>query len=186
MLLAQNVVAHGQCGGLLFDCTVCLSAARCFGSAQSYRHSLAADLGVTLSPSKLQYISQRAEYTGVVLDTIRGRFFIPEKKLAKLTASLKDFLEASAFTLRALASVRGRVLHYSLCIMYVRPLVPLLLAPSDLDQEDLDRSHPMREHLRHACALLLNIVERFSAVGAPMWPPVPSSLYGRFFAWRTC
>ena len=180
MLLAQNVVAHGQCGGLLLGCDICLSAARCFGAAQSYWHSLAADLGVTLSPPKRQEISQQVEYTGVVMDTIRGRFFIPGKKLAKLTASLRDFNEASTFTLRALASVRGRVLHYSLCIMYVRPLVPLLSAPSDLDQEDLDCAHPIREHLRHACALLLDIVERFSAAGAPMWPPVPSSLYGRF------
>lgn len=179
LFMAQNIAAHGRCGGLSLGCPVCISAAGRFALAQSYWHSLAVDLGITLSLSKRQQISQRAEYTGIVLDTISGRFFIPEKKLVKLRASLTDFGESEAFTLRSLASVRGRILHYSLCIMYIRPLVPLLSAPADFDLQDLDASHPMSVALQRACTLLLGLVDRFSAAGAPMWPSVPSSLYGR-------
>ena len=180
MMLSQNLVPHGLCGGLLGECRYCQQAAAMFAEGQAYWHGLAADLGVTLSPSKRQGISQRAEYTGVILDTIAGRFYIPEKKLEKLRSSLREMIGSSSFTLLSLASVRGRALHYSICIMYIRPLVPLLAAPPDLDQDDLDRAHPRRESIAEACTTLLDLVDRFSAVGAPMWPLVPSSLYGRF------
>ncbi len=180
MLLSQNLIYHGQCGGLNAECSRCQQASSMFAEEQAYWHALAADLGVTLSPSKRQGISQRAEYTGVILDTITGRFYIPEKKLEKLRASLRELGESTSFTLRTLASVRGRALHYSICIMYLRPLVPLLAAPLELDQDDLDRMHPRRDSIAQACVLILDLVDRFSDTGAPMWPLVPSSLYGRF------
>jgi len=180
MLLSQNLIYHGQCGGLNAECSRCQQASSMFAEEQAYWHALAADLGVTLSPSKRQGISQRAEYTGVILDTITGRFYIPEKKLEKLRASLRELGGSTSFTLRTLASVRGRALHYSICIMYLRPLVPLLAAPLELDQDDLDRMHPRRDSIAQACVLILDLVDRFSDTGAPMWPFVPSSLYGRF------
>ena len=180
MLLSQNLTPHGLCGGLPAECCHCQQAAAMFAEDQAYWHGLAADLGVSLSPSKRQGISQRAEYTGVILDTLAGRFYIPEKKLEKLRSSLREMEGSSSFTLRSLASVRGRALHYSICIMYLRPLVPLLAAPLDVDQDDLDRAHPRREPIAEACTILLDLVDRFSAAGAPMWPLVPSSLYGRF------
>jgi len=114
------------------------------------------------------------------MDTIEGRFYIPEKKLQKLQAALHELSESTSFTLRTLSSVRGRALHYSICITYLRPLVPLLAAPTDLDQNDLDRVHPRREVMSEACKIILDIVDRFASAGAPMWPLVPSSVYGKF------
>lgn len=179
MLLAQNILEHGRCGGIGAGCVTCTAAAAAFRTAQSYWHALACELGITLSLSKRQNISQRAEYTGIVLDTIQGRFFIPEKKLQKLRDCLRDLERAESFSLRTLQSVRGRVMHYSICIMHIRPLAPLISAPG-ADQDTLDARLPMTVALRRACSVILNTVDTFADLGAPMWPPVPSSLYGRF------
>gem|GEM_PF-2417476 len=179
MLLAQNVLEHGRCGGIEAGCVACKAAVAVFRKAQRYWHELARELGITLSLSKRQDISQRAEYTGIVLDTIQGRFFIPEKKLQKLRVCLSDLERAESFSLRTLQSVRGRILHYSICIMHIRPLAPLLSAPG-ANQDALDARFPMTVALRRACSVILDTVNRFADLGAPMWPPVPSSLYGRF------
>lgn len=179
LFLAQNVNPHGSCGGLLAGCAICVAAKLAFAKTQSYWHQLACDLGITLSPSKRQEISQQVEYTGIVLDSIQGRFYIPDKKKVKLLSCLGTFVGLREFSLRALASLRGRVLHYSICIMYIRPLVSLLVVPG-ADLDDLDSLHPMSSSLLKAGQTLLDLVERFAPLGSPMWPYVPSSLYGRF------
>ena len=179
MLLAQNITEHGRCGGISAGCSACKAAAAAFAKAQQYWHELASELGINLSLSKRQEISQRAEYTGIVLDTIKGRFIIPEKKLQKLQACLSDLRSAASFSLRTLQSVRGRVLHYSICIMHIRPMAPLISAPG-ADTDNIDLRFPMTAALRRACSMILDTVDMFAALGAPMWPPVPSSLYGRF------
>jgi len=179
LLLAQNIAYHGLCAGLSAGCAVCAAAARLFACAQQYWHQLASALGIILSLPKRQEISQRAEYSGIVLDTVLGRFFIPDHKLSKLRACLQEFRAAFSFTFRGLASVRGRVQHYSLCIMYLRPLVPLLFMPMATDI-DFDFAQPMQPRLHQACDQILHIVDRFAHLGAPMWPSVPSSLYGQF------
>jgi hypothetical protein len=86
-----------------------------FAEEQAYLHVLAADLGVTLSPSKRQGISQRAEYTGVIMDTIIGRYYILDKKLEKLRASLRELYQFHAFRL----GVRTRLCttRYALCTL---------------------------------------------------------------------
>ena len=58
--------------------------------------------------------------------------------------------------------------------------VPSAAGSTDLDQNDLDRVHPRREVMSGACKLILDIVDRFASAGAPMWPLVPSSVYGKF------
>lgn len=179
LFLAQNVNPHGACGGLLAGCSICVAAKQAFAKTQSYWHQLACDLGITLSLSKRQEISQRVQYTGIVLDSIQGRFYIPDKKRVKLLTCLGTFVGLSEFSLRALASLRGRVQHYSICIMYIRPLVSLLVVPG-ADLDDLDSHHPMSSSLLKAGQTLLELVERFAPLGSPMWPWVPSSLYGRF------
>ena len=70
MLLSQNLIYHGLRGGLQAECSRCQQASSTFAEEQAYRYALAADLGVTLSPSKRQGISQRADYTGAIMDTI--------------------------------------------------------------------------------------------------------------------
>ena len=126
LILARNVAPHGPCGGLASECSVCAAALAEFEQFRRYWHKLADTLGISLSTAKRQEPGQRIEYTGVIVDTVAGRLFIPETKLEKLRKCLTSLIAAPDCSTREILSVRGRVRHYSLCINYVRPLVPRL------------------------------------------------------------
>lgn len=179
LILAWNVPYHGRCGGLAANCSKCQEALERFKELRSYWHDLADKLGISLSLSKRQPPSQRVEYTGVIVDTVAGRLFIPEKKLEKLRKCLSDLASAPDCSTRELLSVRGRLRHYSLCINYIEPLVPLLSVDGE-DPDRLDERLPLPEAVRYSARLVLDLVERFASSGAALWPPVPSSLYGAF------
>lgn len=182
--LAQNVPHHDRCGGLAAQCPVCARALKRFEGPLNYWHSLADKLGIPLSLTKRQNPSQRVEYTGILIDTIACRLFIPDRKLLKLRTALRDLVDASECTTRALLSVRGRVLHYSLCIQYVLPLVPSLSAEGE-DPNRLDARLLLSEATKSSLHLVLKMVDDFAPKGASLWPPVPSSLYGAFLRGET-
>lgn len=182
--LARNIEYHGFCGGLENNCSTCIDALHSFKATQALWHRLAAELGITLNLTKRQEPSQRFEYTGILFDTIRGRLFIPEKKLDKLTTCLRDLAAASETTLRNVLSVQGRVRHYSLCIPYIGPLVPLLCLHT-LNPSNLDVKVPVPRAIRDTCHTILELIYRFAPTGSALWPFVPSSLYGAFLRGET-
>jgi protein-arginine kinase activator protein McsA len=114
LILARNVPPHGTCGGLTSGCPVCSAALAEFEYLRRYWHCLAEQLGISLSAVKRQDPSQSIEYTGVIIDTIAGRLYIPAKKLEKLQRCLKDLIAAADCSTREALSVRGRVRHYAL------------------------------------------------------------------------
>lgn len=177
MILARNVRPHDRCGGLSAGCIVCAAAAEQFETVRRYWHDLAEKLGISLSLAKRQPTGQRVEYTGMIVDSIAGRLFIPPKKLEKLRSCLLDLAKVSTCTTRTLLSVRGRVKHYSLCIAHVEPLIPLLHAIGE-DPDHLDTQLEVDAGLQDACRLVIDVVDKFAPAGTPLWPFVPSSLYG--------
>lgn len=179
LILARNVAPHGFCGGLSSGCDKCAAALADFERIRRYWHDLAEVLGISLSLSKRQQPSQRIEYTGVIVDTIAGRLFIPGKKLEKLRKCLIDLMAASDCSTRDILSARGRVRHYSLCINHILPLVPLLSAEGE-DPNRLDARLPLTSAVKESAELILRHVDRFAAAGAALWQPVASSLYGAF------
>ena len=81
-------------------------------------------------------------------------------------------------TARGLASVAGRLLHYSLCIRHVSPFVPFLWAIIGCEGiPDYDRVITVSAELRSLCAYLLSTIPVYATRGVPMWPFVASSLY---------
>ena len=77
-------------------------------------------LHLWLSVDKKQLAGQRIYYTGIGVDTIRGRFYCPEAKRVQLVAALQELGAASSMTAREMARVRGKVLHYAICIPYIK------------------------------------------------------------------
>ena len=83
-------------------------------------------------------------YTGITIDTVAGRIFIPPDKLAKLIACVQRVVAASTITPRDLDSVCGRLRHYSMCIRHLRPLVASLSdVHSDGPGGSLDTRRPV-------------------------------------------
>ena len=131
-----------------------------------------------VAADKRQRAAQMWKYSGILFDSIRGLLLIPDRKLTKVLTSLSEVSGSLQVTARALASVNGRLLHYSLCIRHVRPVVPFLWASIGSEGiPDYDRAIPVSTKLRSLCAYLLTTIPVYAPRGAPMWPFVASSLY---------
>ena len=70
--------------------------------------------------------SQRVIYTGMVVDSYLGTISIPPEKKARLAECLEEYFFRREATLSELASLRGRIQHYSAGLPYVLPIVALL------------------------------------------------------------
>ena len=71
-------------------------------------------LHLWLSDDMKQLAGQRVDYTGIRVDTIRGKVYCPEAKRVKLVAALQGLGAAASMTAREVAGVRGKVLHYEI------------------------------------------------------------------------
>ncbi len=111
--------------------------------------------------------------------------------------SARDELAAAAVsTPRVIARVRGKALHYGCAIPFVAVATPSIsqlmhiretgtgpVAVPSLDDEkeaefDWDRKLWVSERARRALEFMRTVMEKYGNVGQPLWPLVPSSLYG--------
>ena len=106
---------------------------------------------------------------------------IQDEKRVKLLACVDGWGLLEVITARELDSIKGRVLHYSYCIRHLRVLateIECLLGP--VGEADYDRKVAVTGEMRGLAREIRMVVERFSAQGVPLWPPVPSSAYAAF------
>ena len=185
-VFVTKTARHGPCAGLAGGCGVCAESARRAGSSQRFWHRLAARLGLGLSDDKRQTPSQRVVYTGLVVDTFLRTLSMPPDKKRKLLDVLLSFLDRREVSLSDLASLRGRLQHYSVCLPYTLPFVALISAiiGSETDP-DYDRVVVVPPALTESVVFLPGVVEEFADSGVPPWPFVPSTLYAAFLAGET-
>jgi hypothetical protein len=177
---------HQPCAGLLGGCPTCKSASNSSRRSQLYWHHLAAELGLGLSDDKRQRPSQRVTYTGIVVDTFRRTVSIPPEKKTRLAAFLEDFLGLRECSLSKLASLRGRVQHYSICLPFIRPFTALFSSIIGTESDvDYDRVIELPPIVSEVVAFIRGVLEDFADVGRPLWPFVASSLYDSFISGDT-
>ena len=178
---------HPRCAGLVGECPICKAAQRRAARNQHYWHRLAAKLGLGLSTEKRQLPTQRAVYTGLVIDTFLKTLSIPDDKKRKLAAFLETFFNRREASLTELSSLRGRIQHYSVCLPYTLPFVAFF--SSIIGTED-DIEHDHREiylppAVSDVAVYLRGVLDEHAFSGVPLWPFVPSSLYAAFLAGET-
>ena len=177
---------HPSCAGLLGGCPICRRTTRTASRSQHYWHNLAAALGLGLSDDKRQLPSQRVVYTGMVVDSYRGTISIPPEKKARLAECLEDFFFRREATLSELASLRGRIQHYSAGLPYVLPFVALLTSIIGTDGQPVyDSSVFLPPVVSEAAVFIRGVLEDYAESGRPLWPPVASSLFDSFMAGHT-
>ena len=177
---------HPPCRGLEGACPVCSRYARAASRSQAGWHRLADQLGLGLSDDKRQLPSQRVVYTGMVVDTFHRTISIPPDKKAKLATILEEYFFRREASLSDLASLRGRIQHYSACIPYAAPFVALFSSIMGCESDpDYDRVVQLPPILGESAVFLRDVLEEFAYTGRPLWPPVPSSLYAAFLANET-
>ena len=183
---ATKTAPHPPCLGLAGGCPICSHFSRQARRSQHYWHRLAAELGLGLSDDKRQLPSQRVTYTGMVVDTFHRTLSIPPDKEAKLAAFLEDFFARREATLSELASLRGRIQHYSACLPYIAPFVALFSSVIGTEADpDYDRSVTVPPAVCDAAVFIRGVLGEFATRGRPLWPFVPSTLHAAFLAGET-
>jgi hypothetical protein len=116
---------HGECAGVEGGCAVC---GEYYGRAlkvQEMWQAKARSLNIPLS-AKGHSVGQRGAYTGLAIDTHKGRFHMLPEKLASMVSARDEQAAAAVSTPRVIARVRGKALHYGCAIPFVMVAAPSL------------------------------------------------------------
>jgi hypothetical protein len=177
---------HPPCAGLTGACPVCSRTSRAARRSQVWWHRLADELGLGLSADKRQTPSQRVTYTGMVVDTFLRTLSMPPEKVTRLAAFLESFFDRREASLSDLASLRGRIQHYSACLPHVLPYVALISSVIGTeDDPDYNRVIQLPAVIPEAAVYIRGVLADFARLGRPLWPFVPSTLYAAFLANET-
>ena len=199
LIFIMSTPDHGECAGFEGGCSVCMEYHERALQVQEMWHAKARRLNIPLS-AKGHPVGQRGAFTGVAIDSFRGRFNMLPDKMASLVKARQELAAAEVSTPRLIARVRGKALHYGCAIPFIAAAAPSLSqlmhgresgagpveVPSlDVEKElefDWDMPVRMSERARAALDFMRIAVERYGDAGQPLWPVVPSSLYGAFLA----
>ncbi len=113
---------HGDCAGFEGGCTVC---GEYYLKVQEMWQAKARSFNILLS-AKGHSVGQRGAYTGLAIDTHKGRFHMLPDKLASMFSALDELAAAAVSTPRVIARVRGKALHYGCAIPFVMVAAPSL------------------------------------------------------------
>ena len=187
LIFVISTPEHGECTGFEGGCEVC---------AEYHGRAL-----------KVQEIWQERATRlanggvhGVAIDMYRGWFNMLPEKLWSMVAARDELAAAEVSTPRRVSRVRGKAIHYGSAIPFVAvaapslsqlmhdretgtgPVeVPALEAKKEMEF-DWDQELRVTARAREALEFMRVVLERYGAVGQPLWPVVPSSLYGAFLA----
>ena len=199
LIFIMSTPEHGECAGFEGGCAVCEEYYGRALKVQAMWQEKARALNIPLS-AKGHAVGQRGAFTGLAIDTYKGRFYMLPEKLASMVTARDDLAAASLSTPRIIARVRGKALHYGCAIPFVAVAAPSLsqlmhnretgtgpVAVPSLDEEkeadfDWDRELRVSERARQALEFMRVAMEKYGNAGQPLWPVVPSSLYGAFLA----
>ena len=130
--------------------------------------------------------SQRVTYTGLTLDTFLRTISIPHDKKLKLAAFLESFFGRRSASISDLASLRGRIQHYSICLPFTLPFAAFISSVMGCeDIPDYNLVVPVPPLLSEIAVFLRGVLERHCDSGVPLWPFVASTLHDAFLAGET-
>jgi hypothetical protein len=111
---------------------------------------------------------------------------LPPDKETRLANFLEGFFDLRESTLSQLASLRGRIQHYSICLPYILPFVALISSViCSEDDPDYDSTVSLPSAVCDAAVFIRGVIADYATRGRRLWPFVPSSLYAAFLAGDT-
>jgi hypothetical protein len=201
LIFIMSTPEHGECEGFAGGCAVCSEYHGRALKVQEMWREKARKLKIPLS-AKGHEVSQRGAFTGVSIDTHAGRFQMLPEKLVTMSSAREELASSALSTPRRIARVRGKALHYGCAIPFVSVAAASLsqlmhgreagagpVAVPTLQEEgeaefDWDQEISVSERTRRALEFMKVAMEKYGSAGQPLWPVVPSSLYGAFLAGR--
>ena len=174
-----KAIRHGICGGLDAECIECGLLQVEGLAAMAVVEGLFAELHLWLNNNKRQLPGQRIVYTGIILDTIQGRYYCPEEKRIALISVLQDMGAAALMPARAVASVRGKLLHYACCLPYIQAYAPWFsqIIRTEGEVVSWDEIVQLPHDAAEVCKQIIAVIEDTHMDGVALWPYVASSLH---------
>jgi hypothetical protein len=122
----------------------------------------------------------------MVVDTFQRTISIPPDKKVRLAGFLESFFDRREASLSDLASLRGRVQHYSTGLTHFLPFVALFSSIiGSKEDPDYDRSILFPPKVGEFAVFIQGVLKEFAYRGSPLWPFVPSTLHAAFLAGET-
>ena len=117
----------------------------------------------------------------MVVDTFHRTISIPPDKKLRLAEFLEGFFDRREASLTELASLRGRVQHYSACLPYILPFAALFSSIIGTeDDPDYATVVSLPPAVSAAAVFIRGVLEDYATLGRPLWPFVPArGLLGR-------
>ena len=118
LIFIMATPVHDTCSGFDGGCPTCAEYRDRALAVQAMWEDKARRLKIPLS-GKGHSVSQHGVYTGVAIDTVRGRYLMLPDKLAAMAKARDDLWASSQSTPRLIARVRGKAIHYGCAIPFV-------------------------------------------------------------------
>jgi len=181
ILMALQMLWHGDCVGLERGCLTCRAALPSAQAAETQTHALLDELHLTRS-EKGCTVGQRGEFIGVICDTHLGLFLLTERKLGKIMHDLAVLLASEFYSRREAANARGKLVNYGQCMEGLRPFsVPFTVFIGSPESDyDWDEKVRTPSALRENAEFLYKVVPDLAKAGAPIWRLDPATIMDRW------
>jgi hypothetical protein len=140
-------------------------------------------LNIFFSAGKGFSPAQIGEYTGIILDTVRGYFTVSPEKLISICKCLLDLRQRTTAPRKAIASDHGKVGHYAQAIPYLAQALPefiTVMTSGSTGKIRWRQSVALPGRLHAAIDYCVHTIRAWGATGRPMWPLPASSVYRLF------
>ena len=188
LLASVRGVVHDFCNGLAGGCEQCAKNKEAAMRAYECFCDTCRQLHVWFSDGKGFGPAQIGEFTGIIIDTVRGLFSVAPPKLINILECLLEIRGATSVTRRILGRGRGKVGHYSQAIPYLAPVIPLftrIIGEGVEGETNWDEHVTVTPRLETAINYIIATIRSCGEQGRPMWPLPPSSTYRIFLEGKT-
>ena len=179
-IFVHHVVTHAECAGFAGGCEICQAAEPSAKSDEHFTHDLLDDLNMNRN-NKGEPLGQVGVYIGILIDTVRRRFLLTQKKSDKLFKGIDEVLTAESLSPRDLSKLHGKLITYSVCVQRLRPFAAPLRtfigSPKSEREWDTAKAGPALSCVKRVLTFLRDHLQPMIDIGSPIWQLEASTLY---------
>ena len=183
LLASVRGVVHDICSGYAGGCETCAKNREAAIKAYDYFCSICGQLHVWFSDGKGFTPDQVGEFTGIIINSVRGLFSVNPERLMNIVNCLLEIREAPSASRRMIGRGRGKTGHYAQAIPYLNQVLPMFtraIGDGVTGDVNWDEHVPVDGRLMMAINYTIETIRRCGEWGRPMWPLPASSAYRLF------
>ena len=183
LLASVRGVVHGLCAVFAGGCATCAENRETAMKAYDGFCAICRQLHVWFSEGKGFEPAQIGEFTGIIIDTVRGLFSVSPEKLMNIVECLSEIRGLHSVSRRMLGRGRGKVGHYAQAIPYLNQVLPTFtqaIGEGVTGEVNWDGHVQLTPRLMLTIDYVISTIRSCGEQGRPMWPLPASSAYKLF------